>query len=252
VEADGASLSEGDLPLMGICLFGNSKDYVVPKWYEMYRACCEGLVEPLLVGDRPTEVLPFIAAESPGPTSEDMLIVGREIVRQEAIKRNSPMFIWQGIDCFYRSREDFVRLLTAAEEWSAPIGALTASRTDSNYAVARRYTDTAGRQEDIPRDELLEAIEKDAIIPAGFPGADALVVPWSHYDFDFGDHLPWYTRLAQGTPNLCAEEFWCLKAIRAGMKVWLHCGIRTWHVHDEDLVARMWPGIEVPMSSLTW
>lgn len=246
------------LPLLGILKFGTSKDYCFPKITEMLEECCEGIVEILWVSESKVGKYETITIPMPGMTSEEMCMEGRALIRVEAICRDSPAYVFQGIDCFYRSRAEFKRLIDEVVDGPyLAVGGLTCARSDSHHAVARRFLrDEWGArletQADIDADTLEWAIEEEAVIEAGgFVGADAFVCHRDLFGYGWEGHTPWYVRVSEGRPNLCAEEWMMLQMVRGGHRVHLDCGVRTWHVH-EDGVARMYPGVERPLETLGW
>jgi hypothetical protein len=252
------------LPLMGVVKMTHAKDYVYPKFLEMWDTCCKGLVDLLWVSDDP--LIPFenIVVDCPGPMSEDMMMLGRNIIRVEARSRHAPSYLFQGLDCLYRSRQDFEHLLASFTRSPCKIaGGLTSARSDSHHAVARIFKrDEHGAiteaQSDWPDEELVWAIQHGATFDCGgFVGADALLVDHSLFEYDFSGHTPWYVRVEQGRENLCAEEWMILKMVRDDVPICLDASVCTWHVHEsggpnDEPMAHMYPGIDKLLSELSW
>jgi hypothetical protein len=258
-------------PLVGIVLFTQAKDYALPKFYEMMDACVNVHdVDVLFVTDQPVpDKYEAITVPNPGAYAEDMLTFGRDLLREEAIKRGSSCMVWQGVDCFYQRASDFKQLVAHVLNDGDDIkcvGALTTSRADSHHAILRRFYmspevlrsdrkswEFTDIQADYPPEVIDAWVAQGSLSPVGgFPGADALVIHPDLFEIDFSGHDPWYVRVSQGRENLCVEEYWCQKVLNAGYDIYLDPSIQVWHCHDVDLVARMWRGIEKPMSEVSW
>lgn len=250
--------------LVGIVAYGSQKDYVVPKFLEMKQHCMdvEGVDFAWATGmaaDQAAEVYPGdLHIEMPAGCVfvEDMLIIARDAFRRLAMQGEYDKVCYQGIDCLWRSRDDFLSVMHQEVD---VVSALTSARTDSNAAVARRFEsrhhvsksvspDTWGeKQYDIPDEELMAG----DLVWSGFPGADAIFFDSGTFGVDWDEHVPWYRRVEQGRPNLDCMEYLCMKLMNKGFRCFVDTSVRVWHVH-EDRVARMWKGIEVPLSDLSW
>lgn len=239
--------------LLGVVNYGSSKQYALPKLYECLEKCVKGHADILFVSD---ETHPFDTHiegyGSHSNYSEDMTYFGREFIRKRALNEGYDAFIWQGVDCYYTSKWDFLRFLRRSRAWEyMAVGALTAARSDENVAVARRFTnDKTTEQNDIPKDVLLSS----NIVPAGFPGADALLVkrPLMHESWINWEYEPWYKNRDRLPHSLCCEEFWCWKVTKEyGNVIGLDTSVRTWHAH-EDGIARRWPGETKGIEELSW
>lgn len=239
-----------------VSLFTHAKDYVIPKWKEMAKACFVPMegdeLDIIVYGDQKIDGYQHKFIPLPGPMSEDMLMVSRDRGRLDAIAGGYDVLMWVGVDALWQSAEAFQHCSWYACENDAVIAPLICARTDASYPVCRRFDeDSSGTpletQHEIDADELLSG----RIIPAGFPQADATFIPRPMFAIDWADHMPWYTRVENGFPNLCAEEYWCYKAAKIGWEISCHTGRKAWHV-DHDSTARMYPGINVPLETLTW
>lgn len=229
------------------------KDYALPKLYENLEICVKQSADILFVSDRQHSFDTHIVQQPRSYHSEDILYLAREYIRDYAYKNKYDAFIWQGIDCFYRNKYDFLRFIRRAERWDIlAVGALTSARTNSSIPVARRFTGVGTEQQDIPDDEL----DSGSIVPCyGFTGADALLVkpPLMQESWmQFKNFRPWYELRDENPHSLCVEEFWIYKL---GQKYhnafWIDTAIRTWHVH-EDGIARRWPGEERNINDLSF
>lgn len=232
--------------LAGIVNFSHAKDYCKPKLLEMIDACVIPCVDDIIVvGDNPVGHLPYAHLSCNSSYAEDMLITGREWLRRYAIEEDFDKMLWQGMDCFWKSEED---VRTVMEHNVPVVSALTSARDDANKAIARRFVDKEGNQEDISDDELLDG----GLIESGFPGADAIFIDRDVFSYPFKEgHTPWYERVNRGQVNLCVEENWCLELTKSGIKQYVDADVRVFHAH-EDGIARAWPGEERQMEMLTW
>lgn len=229
------------------------KDYALLKLYENISEYIEPNADILFISDREHE---WETIHEPIPhswMSEDILYVGRDVIREIAVKRNYDAFVWQGLDCYYHGSTDFVRLIdNAFDHKFFALGGLTAARSDENFPVARRFTGFEHFQRNIPDDELMSG---ECISCFGFPGADALVVrgdlmheSWTQ----FKGFKPWYELRPTMPDSLCIEEYWILKmGLKYGDVIGLDTSVRTWHAH-EDGIARRWPGETKRISDLTF
>jgi len=225
--------------LVGITSYGTAKSYMDAALYRNMLECVSPLdVDVVVYGDRRVPGLPYAPLDFvPTTWSDDMTYVGRDHIRFVAQRYGYDAFIWQGIDCLYDSAEDFQSFLARADasEYDA-IGALTAARNRPDYPVARRFVENTSSQVETSTVELMSG----DIIPAGFPGADALLVKSNlfHLSWRDWDYTPWYNYA--GKDPICVEEFWCMKVLNLGYSIGLDTSIRTWHVHETGLAAR-WP-----------
>lgn len=250
--------------LCGIVYYGHGKQYVYPQFINMMNRC---MVmddvkfawatdhDPPLPGMSPCD---YVIPMGPGHVYvEDMLIDGRDKIRQIGLDEGFDKVLYQGIDCLWQSREDF---LAVASHDVPVVSALTSARSDSNYAVARRFkldehyiaepdelAPITLEQEDISDDEL----NRGGLIRSGFPGADAIFFRNDTLQYDWGDHDPWYIRQARGGVNVDCMEYTCYKLITLGKRCYVDADRKVWHVH-EDGIARMWKGIEKPLNDLSW
>jgi len=262
-----ASYGDGRLVseiLVGIRAFGHrSFDYLIPKFAEMHRACIAPYADTFICGDDQGSRL-AVALHIPGKKmvfqhevvgstyAEDVLEVADELSRQWAIGEGYKKLIWQDLDCFYNSGEDFVRL---SSHDLAGVGALTAGRDSPDYAIARRFVGEDGEQEEIPDSELLAAMNKNDLLPSGFPGAGALCLrvedmkdlTWSGNP----EAIKWYDRVRQGRPGICLQEWYVWEMNKRGAQVYIDTGVRVWHV-GEDGIGSRYPGECQHIDGLSW
>lgn len=234
--------------LVGVTYSGNSKSYVLNTFKKMAEVCIEPYADIVWFGDQKVGES-HVYIPHPNDNSEDVLMATRDEQRKYAQENWYDKLVWQGVDCLYRSAEDFQKLI--GHNLPA-VGALTCARGNSNHAVAAQFhQDLEGWIEEYSNfpDELLAS---GKVIAAGIPGADAMVLSYESLDLCWhGNHDPWYVRKAQGRWEIAAEAWYGLELMRTGRMVWLDTSIKTWHVH-EDRIARMWKGIETRMEDLTW
>jgi hypothetical protein len=236
-----------------VTLYGPGKDYVLAAFSEMARACLVGEMDVVVYGDHPLEGFKHRPMPWPGPYAEDMLWASRAQSIHDAREGGYGVLVWHGVDALWQSPTDVMDVLYGPADF--PIRApLICGRTDATYPVCRSFARTADggyaeEQEEIDVDRLLDG---DWFQNQGFPGADNIMIDDDVFErIDFEGHVPWYERVARGQTNLNCEEFFCLKAVRAGFDIWTNAGVKVWHAH-EDRIARMWPGTEVPLTSLRW
>lgn len=222
--------------LVGIASHSTAKDYTHAKLLENMEECVTAHADVMTFGDRPIHGLPHY--DMPPILSawqDDYTYESRDMIREYAALNEYDAFIWQGSDCYYSSAHDFSRFIERAEESKYDaVGALTAGRNRPSYAVARRFSG-GPVQYDIPDEEL----HSGEIVPAGYPGTDAILVKSSlfHLSWKDMDYTPWY----RSDSKLCCEEFWCMKVLELGFKIGLDTSIRTWHVHENGMASR-WLG----------
>ncbi len=258
--------------LVGVRLFGGRDfGHILAKFQEMHEVCIKPYADTIVVGDNGDFAWSLDALYSPAETSstyaEDMLAIADERSRVRAIEGGYSKVLWQDVDCLYDTSADFERLISHDV---AGVGALTSARGNPHAAIARRFVGEDGEQEDIPDEELLRAIEGKAephseigvvpddphVIAAGFPGAGALCLrvddirDLSWDDPDLGA-VKWYDRVAQGRPNICLQEQFCLWMIERGRAVYLDTQVRVWHCAEDDTAGR-YPGENTSIESLVW
>jgi hypothetical protein len=248
--------------LVGIVNFTDAKAYCDEKLIEMMEACVVPFADEIIfVGDRLPPAIsnsncPYMwhKMECASTYAEDHLIMGREWLREYAIEEGFDKMLWQGMDCFWQSPHSFANVMNRDV---SVVSAITCARTDADVAIARRFVDWAGNQENIPDNELLLSASnlkyKAGLVPSGFMGADAIFMDRDVFFYPFAEgHAPWYERNAQGRVPLCVEENWILNLHKEEvLDTYVDVMNRVWHCH-EDGTARMWKGIESPMSELSW
>lgn len=252
--------------LVGITNYGHGKDYVLPHFLEMLEECIAKSSIDVTVAwacDMPYKEqyrsLPgdIHIEMNPGHVYvEDMLIQARTAFR--LVAQSGTQFdklLYQGVDCLWQSREDFERV---ASRDVPVVSALTCARNDPNYAIARRFVSDDGEQEEVPDEELdimsrliVEPGSVDPLVPTGFPGADAVFFRRDTFHQGLENHTPWYQRVQEGRPNIECMEYTVLELQKQGFQAYVDASVKVWHVH-ENHAANMWPGITVPMESLSW
>ena len=239
--------------LVCIARYGTSKDYALDIFNRMMRAVLDHTkheVDVLWVTDQEgpaPDYVDFLEAGTPGLIySDDMLPEAHEksLVLADAMRYDK--LVWQGLDMIYDDPADFDRLITER----AIVSALVSSRTDARMAVARRFERPSSRyapqQYPIPDDELLAGMGLDHFVAAGYPSSDNLVIDSEYFGIRIPHFVPWYKKKDMGEEPICYEEEWCLKALNAGADSWVHCGVRPWHLHEVDDLARRYPNIVMP------
>lgn len=232
--------------LVGIASHSTAKDYTHKKLEENMTKCVAPYADVMVFGDRSIGNLSYFPMPAIQTTwQDDYTYESRDMIRQYAYANAYDAFIWQGSDCYYASEHDFISFINRAalSDYDA-VGALTSGRNKPEYAVARRFVN-GSEQEQINESEL----KTGEIIPAGFPGADALLVKSSLFDESWKDwkYTSWY--LYREDHHLCVEEFWCMKVLEKGYKIGLDTSILTWHVHENGMASR-WPDQYVDQKTL--
>lgn len=242
-------VKRGDV-LVGIVNFTNAKDYCRPQFLDMMTHCIEPVVGEeniLVVGDQPdpwwnTKVVPPV-----GFYAEDMLTVGREYFRQYAIEKGYQKMVWQGVDAFWQTPDDFAKVLN--HKGLDVVSPLITARAASNEAICRRFVGHSEEQVDVPDSQL----GQDWVIPTGFPGADNIIIDSKVFHYPFAEgHTPWYERVAEGRPIVCVEENWILTLLKEGHQTWCDTSVKVGHAHDVDGITRFYKSIEFPTNQLSW
>src|SRR6187551_39623 len=102
------------------------KDYALPTLYRNLETCCSRYADILFVSDRQHPMETIVQDIRLGFMSEDILYFAREEIRRIAVEREYDAFIWQGSDCYYKSRYDFAKFIRRAQRWDIDaVGALT-------------------------------------------------------------------------------------------------------------------------------
>lgn len=253
--------------LYSITSFTTAKDYVHDAFVRMAEACIAPYADIRVYGDRPIGAdrilgsYPHIWIPLPGHYADDMLINARQRALEHARMDGYDALVWAGVDALFETQDGFKRLLDRIGSiWGrnaeSPILApLIPARMDANKAVCRHFDwNDQGEYLETQHEVAENALESGELVDvAGFPGADNLILPAHALKLDImaEDYIPWYERVKQGLPNLCCEEWWCLKALRSGKEIYCDSSVKVWHVH-EDGTARLWKGIERPVGELTW
>lgn len=265
--------------LVAVTLFGNGKDYVLPKFKQMAEHCMRHPQNDFSTIETDVRVygdhnlssdkykwIQYHHQTSPGFYAEDMLMKSREQARLDAIREDYDLMVWHGVDALWQKPYDFYRLAWTSHIRQTVVSPLIAARTDENQAVCRRFKKGyrgissvgpkvlglhwiwAEEQEEIDEGELLSG----ELIETGFPGADNMFIPKKWFNVSLTDgHDPWYKRVAQGRANLCCEENWVRNVLNQGANVYCDTKVKVWHVH-EDGTARMYKGITERLENLHW
>lgn len=243
-------------PLVAVTFSSGAKAYAMPLFSAMAHAVYEPHADVRIYGDWNVGGFEQIFVPTPNASTyaEDMLMATRERAFADARAEGRPALVLAGIDALLETPSEFARLLNEAQFLRGAVAPLITARSDANHAICRRFYRAPGgghldlleTQHDVPVRELTGG----DLIPTGFPGADNLVVSSELFDVPFAEgHTPWYERVAQGRVNLCVEEEWVLRCLRAGHRFACDTSVKAWHVH-EDGVARRWRGVEKRMGDL--
>lgn len=246
--------------LFAVTLNGYGKDYVLPAFANMARACYQPLGDVIIYGDRElwAKENGFFYRHVPAPLAyaEDMLTLTREQAFQDARENHYDQIVLCGVDALFEEKVDAELFFSLSCEYDM-LAPLITARDRSGYTILREFIKEGElyglKQQEIPEERLSVQYSASGIIQCGFGGADNLAISRRVFEqIDFtADHTPWYQRHAAGEINVCVEEYFIQRALNAGYRSWCDTQTRVWHVH-EDGIARMWKGIDKPLSELNW
>lgn len=240
--------------LIGVPFSGTQKNYCIEPFTRMANAVYHDC-DVLFVVDEPGKSQGFDEVVFDTPPSDwctDICFLGREQLRREAINRGYDYYMWQGIDCWMKSRQEFELLLDLASREKF-VGALVAGRNRPDYPVCRSFKTVDGKltteQEELDWKSIDLGVE---LKTPGFIGGDATIIHKSVFStVSIDDYIPWETIYTQMENTVCSDEFYTYKAIKSGITPVCHTGVRPWHCH-EDLYAARYPGERVHMSEISW
>lgn len=168
----------------------------------------------------------------------------------EAYERGYDAILWQGIDCFYDSREDWEKLMSLAQDHDF-VGAVVAGRNRPDYPVCREFKHTEYNKFSTEQVEVDEAaahfyvMEGIARRTHGYIGSDATIISreaFSQISMDGYQH--WHLFKDMIPHCIGPEEFYTYEALSKGIIPIAHYGVRPWHMH-EDRFASRYPGERV-------
>jgi hypothetical protein len=252
--------------LVGVILSGDSKEYVVSKFFEMAKSVFKE-VDVLFITDRWREDVELqgfqqlVVKETNHIFCTMVVYHGKQALKHYTLENRYDWLVWQGIDCLYRDKDDFNDLTTIAcnnwEEFGDTIcGALVAGRNRPEYPVCREFVvddkGIATPEERELGDQFFEkyANQYEAVTVSGFIGADATFL---HSDIlrkvTLKGYEHWHERGCQG---LGPDEWFMYRAIKDWNQHPTICpNIRPYHVHESCEWAR-YKGESGRLEDLSW
>ncbi len=231
---------------MGVVLSGHSKDYAIPKFIEMADKYIVGKCPIIFVVDEYRSDIPYrqIKIKSMQGTfwCTEIVYHGKEELKRFVVDSAYTHLIWQGIDCYYHSEEDFDRLLRCAGIWDIT-GALVAGRNRASYPVCREFVyDNQGKITTAQREVKQWVLDIDTpIINTGYIGSDATSISKRALEaIDTSGYEHWHLRPNRDTPlgELGPEEWFMYRAIKQGYMPVVDPGNRPYHAHEDGTVVR--------------
>lgn len=243
--------------LVGVVLSTSAKDYCIDKFTEMAKVVFAD-VDVIFAVDHQGRV-PFeeicVPELSSGPCHWATWSVywGKKALGEYAMDHGYDRLVWQGIDCFYETKEEFNRLLIHQEALRADIfGAVVAGRNREDYPVCRQYNynHVEGRWKIHEAEELPpEWFDGQLKVCPGYIGSDATVISSrALHTVTMDGYQHWHEHQKGFGP----EEYFMWSAIaRHNMFPVVHTGIRPWHAHETGRTVRYPDGI-CDLNDLHW
>mgnify|MGYP000878600892 CR=1 FL=1 len=234
---------------------GESKMYVEPAFEQMANVVFDGFDLICAVDEHGRTGMPEIltAPEANSFWCTDVCYYAKmDTIRDYFLAGDWTHLVWQGVDCLFDTRDDFLRLVELAKSCDIA-GALIAGRNRPDYPVCRRFIDGTREQEEMREDLLLN---RQPIVVPGFIGSDATILSRKAVEnITMKGYEHWATYKDQcdlKSGALCSDEWFMYRAIKDfGIIPVCHTGIRPWHVHENGLAAR-YPGEARQLAELSW
>lgn len=248
--------------MVGTTIVGDSKLYAVPTYERQVKhifSRYEGqhIVDSIAAVDKigrwTTEINSFQFSPTGDFYATEIIYYGKEALKKYALENNYDYLVWQGIDCYYDSVEDFIKLINNAPFYHV-FGALVAGRNRENYPVCRQYIPRNGTistaQYEFDPGYLLD----DSIIPVrGYPGSDATCISrWALENVSMEKYKHWHEIKDEIEDALGPEEWFMYSAIKnKNVTPYVDTSIRCWHAHETGKTVR-YPGEVIDLSELDW
>lgn len=232
------------IPVMGVVLAGHSKDYAIPKFLEMAEKYVDCRIV-FVVDDYRSEI-PYrqikVSKMQGCFWATEIVYHGKEALKEFVINSRYTHLIWQGIDCYYHSKDDFQKLIRCAGTWDIT-GALVAGRNKPSYPVCREYIRTVEGKITTKQRELKgwELDISTPIVVSGYIGSDATSISKvALANVDVSGYEHWHERPNKDTPlgELGPEEWFMYRAIKQGYVPVVDPGNRPYHAHEDGTVVR--------------
>jgi hypothetical protein len=253
--------------LLGTVVVSNRKDYAVPTFERMCQQFLteldfDGQVDVLAIvdqaGSSAIKKIPKICKDEFGTHfySGDICYHGKHLyLREYALEHGYDTLIWQGIDCFYDSRQDFERLLNLSKKFDY-VGAVVAGRGRPDYPVCRIFKKDGDNiteaQEELPPHILRES--NAPLQVCGYIGSDATALSRDALEtIKVNGYVPWHQRKKNAETNpLDFEEYYTYCCIsRYNLIPVVDPTNRPWHAHDNGDTVR-YPDGRIRLSELDW
>lgn len=246
--------------LIGTTIVTNAKDYAVAKFEEQVEKVfftdrTSHQIDVLAITDNKSKTwLPSHPIESNVSIfATDIIYHGKEQLKKVAIEEQYDAIVWQGIDCYYDTVDDFLNLLGWSEQLHI-VGALIAGRDKENYPVCREFRKEGDKytrlQNEIPPSELQQG--KLLQVP-GYIGSDATIITRNALEtITMDGYLPWHLVHQNIEGALGPEEWFMWSAVqRHGFIPCCDTSIRPWHAHETGRTVR-YPGEVKDLNELSW
>ncbi len=254
---------------MGTLIVSHEKDYAVPKYEEMYdkiitKQRTEHQVDHIALTDDNQTRIPSInrTFENHGRTwASAICYEGKTFLNKKCIEEGYDYVLYQGVDCFYNSLEDFEKLIQFTCQYKYDIcGGLVAGRNREDYPVCRQWIiedDQLTKRQGEMISFIDGAIESglQGIVVGGYVGSDAVLISRRVLELvDWSDYIDWHIQYDYGRNDpyaICSDEWIMYKANKLGIPSISKVDVRPWHAHETGRTVR-YPGEVIDISELTW
>jgi hypothetical protein len=247
--------------LVAVSMAGTLKHYSFENFLKMAKACIDPVenVDIIFYCDKYTldnYEIPYVTSLvgiGGNYWADDVIWETHEAALNTARNYNYDAVVFQGLDCFFKSEDDFRRLIASEEDI---VGAVTMGRKEPEYAVVRDfvkvYDGISEHGRYTPRQIDVELNHwQHGLVPCNFPGTEACLI--NKQCFNIPIQHPKYVMWYEGNENqyLCVHEYWMLNAAREGFKAYVDTSIKVWHSDDSGW-AHMWLEDSIKNEDLEW
>lgn len=229
---------------MGVVVAGHTKDYAIPKFIEMADKYVKHDI--IFAVDEYRSDIPYEQLKVPSMLGKfwatEIVYYGKQALKEHTLAGGYSHLVWQGIDCYYHSREDYERLLKHGSKYDI-VGALVAGRNRPDYPVCRKFVHLDGvwttKQEEIDPWEF--NIGNLLIDIPGYIGSDATILSdLVLQEVSTSGYEHWHERPNKDMPlgELGPEEWFMYQAVKHGIFPLVDPTNRPYHAHEDGTVAR--------------